>query len=170
MRLSLPRGLVVGLALVSTPGQSGLHAQGLQILRAEDAAAAVGQATGRPAIVVFYATSCPRSRAMFPSLVALADQYQTAGVDFLVFSTDDQADVDRIPSFLAKYNAPFAPVYIEPWAPGEFTQSLASVGIHAGKSWTKPLVAIRDANGNIVAQAQGVTDLSPLAAALVRLQ
>ena len=86
----------------------------------------------------------------------------------MVFSTDDEADMGRIPGFLAKYSAPFSPVYIEPWAPGEFTRAMANVGIQAGKVWTRPLVAIRDANGSIVSQAQGVTDLSPVAAALSR--
>jgi hypothetical protein len=86
----------------------------------------------------------------------------------LVFSTDQEADIERIPEFLAEYDAPFAPVYIERWAPGEFTRAMAGVGIQAGKVWTRPLVAIRDGNGSIVAQAQGVTDLSPLSAALAR--
>jgi hypothetical protein len=168
MRWPLLRALPLGLALLTTPHWIALQAQGFQTLRAEDAAAYVGQATGRPAVIVFYATSCPRSQAMFPSLVALANQYQSAGVDFLVFSTDDEADRERIPGFLAKHGAPFAPVYIERWAPGEFTQALAGVGIQAGKVWTRPLVAVRDGNGSIVAQAQGVTDVSPLSAALSR--
>lgn len=168
MRRPLLRAIPLGFALLTTPPWVGLHAQGFQSLRAEDAAAYAGQATGRPAVIVFYATSCPRSQAMFPSLVALANQYQSAGVDFLVFSTDEEADKERIPEFLAKYGAPFAPVYVERWAPGEFTQAMAGVGIHAGKVWTRPLVAVRDGNGTIVAQAQGVTDVSPLSAALSR--
>ena len=58
-----------------------LHGQVMQTLRLQDAAASVGQVTGRPAVIVFDSTICPNSRAMFPSLEDLARRYQSAGVD-----------------------------------------------------------------------------------------
>ena len=49
----------------------------------------------------------------------------------MVFSTDGEADKERIPEFMVTYGAPFPPVYIERWAPGEFTEAMAGVGIQA---------------------------------------
>jgi thiol-disulfide isomerase/thioredoxin len=169
--LALSRAtLLLSAALLFGSVVPDLRAQGVTTMRVEDAAAEIGQATGRPAIIVFYATTCPRSRAMFPSLIALAEQYQTAGVDFLVYSTDAEANVGRIPAFLDRHRAPFTPIHIDRWAPGDFTRAMAGVGIKAGKVWVRPLVAVRDQTGRIVAQGQGVTDLSPVAAALARKQ
>ena len=166
MRWTLLRGAALAFGLSAELQTEALHGQVMQTLRLQDAAASVGQVTGRPAVIVFYSTICPNSRAMFPSLVDVARRYQSAGVDFLVYSTDDEEDEAAIPGFLAKYHAPFSPMWVEPWVPGEFSRVMARVGIHAGKTWTKPLVAIRDPNGRIVAQAEGVTDLSPLMGAL----
>lgn len=121
-------------------------------------------------MIVFYSTTCPLSRAMFPSLVALARQPRATGVTFLVFSVDREADTAAVPAFLTRHAAPFRPVYVQPWAPGTFTRNMATLGITAGQVWTTPLVAVRDRTGRIVTQAQGVTSVAGLADVLATVR
>ena len=63
------------------------------------------QRTGRPSLVVLYATSCPLSRQVFPSLVSLTAEYRERGVDVFAFSVDKESTADRIPAFLASHGA-----------------------------------------------------------------
>ena len=39
---------------------------------------------------------------------------------------------------------------------------MAGVGVHVGKQWSNPLVAVIDSKGAVVAQWQGETDASPV--------
>jgi thiol-disulfide isomerase/thioredoxin len=140
--------------------------QSIERITVEQAAARIRQHTGRPTVIVFYKTTCPISQAMFPSLVALARRQQVSGVSFLVFAVDSEVRVNQIPRFLARYGAPFPPVFVQPWTPGTFSRTMATLGITAGATWTTPLVAVRASGGRIVTQGQGVRDVGGLDRAL----
>ena len=152
---------------VSESAQRGPN--GVLLVDVREAAQRVGARQGRPTVVLLYSTNCPLSQAMFPEFVKLASQQRSRGVDFIVFSTDEADDFGKVPGFLTQHGAPFAPVVIKPWAPGELTRAFAPLGIRVGSTWTRPLVALRDREGRTVGQLEGQTDLSPLRAALQRL-
>ena len=46
---------------------------------------------------------------------------------------------------------------------------MTPLGIKIGSTWTRPLVAVRDRGGRVIAQGQAVTDLSGLKKALESL-
>lgn len=158
----------LGILLSSTSAmsQTGENVVGLDAVDVADVARRIGQRTGRPSVVMLYATNCPLSRQMFPDFVALAKDYQRRGIDFLVFSTDEANNAHRVPNFLSKHGASFAPVFVRPWASGSLARALSPLGIRVGSTWTMPLVAVLDRNNRVITQGQGVTDLSGVRAAL----
>jgi hypothetical protein len=104
---------------------------------------------------------------MFSDFVALARRHPE--VDVLAFATDEEL-AGEVPDFLQSHGASFAPVYIREWEKGAFTQAMAPLGINAGAEWVRPLVAVRDASGRVIAQAQGVTDVAGVEQTLSRLR
>ncbi|MGH7674039.1 MAG: TlpA family protein disulfide reductase [Gemmatimonadales bacterium] len=169
MRNRLPPLL---LLLLGTAAWDTLSAQQqpLESIDVREAAARLATPSGRPSVVLFYATGCALSQAMFPEFASLAREYGPRGIEFLVFATDQDRpeNPQRIPRYLAAHGAPFRAVHIRPWAPGDFSRAMEPLGIRIGAGWTRLLVAIRDRNGRVLAQGQGVTDLSGLRAALAR--
>lgn len=161
--------LLAALQLGSSPA-SRAPARDIEEITVDDAVARMHAAEGHPAVIVFYKTNCPRTQAMFPSLVALTQKYALSGVSFLAFSVDDEEEKEDIPGFLAHYSAPFPAVYVQPWVSGTFGRAMAGFGIRIGATWTTPLVAVRAADGSLVLQAQGPTDVSILSQVLARLQ
>ena len=152
-----------GIVAMSLAGES---AAGVDAVDVVDMARRISQRTGRPSVVLLYATTCPLSQQMFPEFVAVFKEYQRRGGDFLVFSTDKAENAYWIPVFLSKHGANFAPVLVRPWAPGSLDRALSPLGIQVGSTWTRPLVAVRDRDGRVIGQSQGVTDLSGVRAAL----
>jgi len=142
----------------------GIGAEGLTV---QEAAARIAGTRGRPSIVLLYGTQCPLTRRMFSDFVALARRHPE--VDILAFATDEEL-AGEVPDFLQSHGASFAPVYIREWQPGAFTQAMAPLGINAGAEWVRPLVAVRDASGRVIAQAQGVTDVTGVEQTLSRLR
>lgn len=143
-----------------TPPQPATHP--VEQVTVEQAATRIRQVTGHKAVIVFYKTNCPLSQAAFPSLVALAHEQAAAGVVFLVFSVDTEKRMSEVPRFLARYNAPFKPVYIRPWVAGNFTRTIEALGINVGGEFTTPIIAVRNSSGAIVTQGQGVTSVAGL--------
>jgi hypothetical protein len=139
---------------------------GVEMLDVAQAARRIGGQRGRPSVVLLYATTCPLSRTMFPQFVAIANRYRSRGVDFLVFSTDEGEEIGAVPAFLSARNASFPPLAIKPWPAGALSRAMTPLGIEVGATWTRPLVAVRDANGKVVLQGQAVTDLSRLPSVL----
>src|ERR1700687_5645315 len=139
---------------------------GVELLDVGQLARRIRQHSDRPSVVLLYGTHCPLSRRMFPEFVAIANQYRARGVEFLVFSTDNEEHFEEVPEFLMRHNAQFSPVAIVPWAPGSLSSAMAPLGIEVGQTWTRPLVAIRDRTGRVISQGQAVTDLSRLRATL----
>ena len=146
------------------PGETGPN--GVELLDVGQTARRIAGQRGRPSVVLLYATTCPLTRQMFPQFVAIANRYRARGVDFLVYSTDDEGQFGRVPAFLSERNAPFPAVAIKPWVPGSLDRAMKPLGIEIGEVYTRPLIAVRDSNGKVVVQGQGVTDLAPLQSAL----
>ena len=152
-----------GILAVSVAGESATEVDSVDVA---DVARKISQRTGRPSVVLLYATTCSLSQRMFPEFVSLAKEYQRRGVDFLVFSTDEAKNAYWIPEFLSNHEASFAPVFVRPWVPGSLGRALSPLGIVIGSTWTQPLVAVRNRDGRVITQSQGVTDLSGVRAAL----
>src|SRR6266700_5035347 len=109
------------------PGPA-LDAAGILAVSSYEAAQYLKGKKGRVTLAILYGTRCPRSKAMFPGFVALARHYEGQPFAVAAFSTDDEEDKDGIPGFLARYEAPFDPLYIKPWQPGELSGALSPLG------------------------------------------
>ena len=138
----------------------------IESVEIREAATRLRRRTGKVSVILFFSTGCSLSQRLFPSFVAMAKEYQPRGVDFLVFSTDPPGNLQRVAPFLARHGATFKTVHIKPWQSGHFKRALAPHGIEIGDMWTKPLVAVRDRNGRVLLQGQGVTNLAPFRTAL----
>ena len=51
----------------------------------------------------------------------------------------------------------------------KLTRAMAPLGIEIRKTWTRPLVAVRDRDGRVVRQSEAEVDLSGLRTALDKL-
>ena len=148
------------------PGPA-LDAAGILAVSSYEAAQYLKGKKGRVTLAILYGTRCPRSRAMFPGFVALARHYHGQQFDVAAFSTDDDEDKDGIPGFLARYEAPFDPLYIKPWQPGELSGALSPLGFNITRApWDRPYVAVLDPQGNVVVQWNAATNLAAIDAAI----
>ena len=144
----------------------GLDSAGVRAVNPHEAAQYLKSRKGRVTLAILYGTRCPRSRAMFPGFVALARHHAGERVDVAAFSTDDQENRGDVPDFLARYQAPFDPLYIKPWQPGQLMASLNPMGFELPSPWDRPYVAVLDQRGNVVAQWNAATNLAAIDAAL----
>lgn len=142
---------------------------GVSLIDVNQAARRISSRVGRPTVVLLYSTTCSLSQRMFPDFVALANQYRSRGIDFIVLSTDDEDEWAQVRSFLAERKAPFEPVALKRWEPGNLSRAMAPLGIEVHSTWTRPLVAVRDSSGRVVRQSEAEVDLSGLRMALDKL-
>ena len=112
-----------------------------------------------PALVIFFSTTCSRSRVAFPQLVRIADGLQEE-LAVLAFATD--SDPRAIDGFVARSGASFPVDRLEPWQSGEMGFAMGRVGIEIGQTWTMPLIAVFERDGRVLGQWQGLTDLRPV--------
>jgi hypothetical protein len=159
--------LALTTVLVRTPAASERSLALAEEVSIEQAVARV-RATGTPTVVAFYKTTCPISRAMFPSLVALARSQPHA--TFLAFSVDPDSTISRVPNYLSSQGAPFSAVTLRRWPQGAFIRAVSTLGISVGQTWTTPLVAVRDSRGQTIWYREGVRTVAPLASALASLR
>lgn len=151
----------------SPPAAPGLDAAGVRAVNASEAAHYLQGKKGRVTLAILYGTRCPRSRAMFPGFVALARHDEGQAFAVAAFSTDDAEDKDGIPDFLARYDAPFDPLYIKPWQPGELSDALSPLGFHITRApWDRPYVAVLDPQGDVVVQWNAAINLAAIDAAI----
>jgi len=151
----------------SPPAAPGLDAAGVRAVSASEAAHYLQGRKGRVTLAILYGTRCPRSRAMFPGFVGLARHYEGQAFAVAAFSTHDAEDKDGIPDFLARYEAPFDPLYIKPWQPGELSDALSPLGFHITRApWDRPYVAVLDPQGNVVVQWNAAINLAAIDAAI----
>jgi len=149
------------------PAAPALDATGVRAVNASEAARYLRGKKGRVTLAILYGTRCPRSKAMFPGFVALARHYEGQPFAVAAFSTDDEEDKDGIPGFLARYEAPFDPLYIKPWQPGELSGALSPLGFGLTRApWDRPYVAVLDPQGSVVAQWNAATNLAAIDAAI----
>lgn len=141
---------------------------GMELLDPEGAARRI--AAARPAIatvVILYSSKCGLCEQVMPQLSELARRFQGRGVEWFAFSTDAPEDLEAIVPFLAQSRAPFAPVALRPWAPGQLTRAFAPLGIALdAQPWVRPFIAVRERNGRVAFQAEGVGDASQVAGTL----
>jgi len=135
-------------------------------LTVRDAVARIAATNGRPSVVILYDSDGLRDTRVFGDLARAADAWQDRGVVVLAFSTDRDPTVPGLAEFLQRHGAVFPPVNLYRWPSGTLDGSMASIGIHIGQTWDSPLVAVRDATGRVVYQAQGVSDFTAASAAL----
>lgn len=152
---------------VAGPAPDAASASSSYGVTVDQAAARIASSSGRPSVVILYGTGCPLSIRMFPDFVAMMRRHP--GVEVIAFATDEES-ADDVPGFLQSNGAPFPPSYIRNWPPGELTRAMAPFGIQVGTPWTRPLVAVRDANGRVIAQGQGVTNIAAIEQALGQLR
>ncbi|HEY2856361.1 MAG TPA: hypothetical protein VGJ18_26200 [Gemmatimonadaceae bacterium] len=150
----------------TTSSAEDLEKTGVEGLAAEQAAIRIGATRGKPSVVLLYGTECPITQSMFGDFVALAKRHPE--VDFIAFATDEDL-AGEVPGFLRQHGASFTPTYIREWQPGELTRAFAPLGIRIGRDWTRPLIAVRDADGRVVVQGEGVGDISPIESLLQKL-
>jgi thiol-disulfide isomerase/thioredoxin len=146
----------VGLIFAAPRGWAYLLGPGdrVRAMSAFDAADTV-KATSRPTVILLYSTSSPICRAMFPQFADFSRRARDAGATVLAFSTDSRIEARDVPGFLADYGVEVTPYWIRPWAPREFDLAFQRTGILVGTQWTRPLLAIRAADGRILYEAQG---------------
>jgi hypothetical protein len=128
----------------------------------DTAMASIGEATGRPTLIVLYGPRCPLSRRLFPQVVKLAEH----GVDVQAYSVDDGPDAMLVGGFMNEFHAHFPAQRILPWQPGQLSSRMGELGVSVGSPWVKPLVLVRNNSGSIIYQDMGVTDIEPAAQAL----
>lgn len=145
------RTLVLTLFLLMA-GSKALQAQVVGV-SAEDASLRIRYEKGAR-VVLFYSATCPASRAMFPSFVALARRYAAVGVTFLAYSEDD--DPLLVERYLGPDVLPFERAYILPHERGGLRRALAADGIRVPSVGYTPSVVVLDATNRIVGQYAGV--------------
>ena len=147
----------VGLLFAAPRGWAYLAGPGKRVraLSALEAADTVKASTGRPTVILVYSTNSPICRAMFPQFADFNRKARDAGATVLAFSTDGRIEARDVPGFLADYGVQVTPYWIRPWALGEFDLAFQRTGILVGTQWTRPLLAIRAADGRILYEAQG---------------
>lgn len=159
---------VAVFALYSSPlGRSLPGSRRMQTTTAAGAAAAVADSK-KPTVVLLYATLCPISNQMFGEFSAFAKRAEAAGAEVLAFSTDEAEHRKFIRQFLGYYGSTLRPRWIEKWRPGELDAAFRPLGIHIGQTYTRPLLAVKSADGRILYQAQAARDVASAERALFR--
>lgn len=138
---------VTGLWLLAHP----LSAQVVQITP-DQAALRVRYEKG-PRVVFFYSYTCPYSREEFPAFVSLARRYAPAGVTFLAFSLDDDAEV--LDAYLGPAALPFDRQLIVAEAPGSLRRAFAEEGIRVPPKSGTPSTVVLDGDGHRVGAISG---------------
>jgi hypothetical protein len=132
---------------------------GVEYLTVRQAAERIQGTKGRPAVVLLYNIRNQQTLSQFSEIVRTAQACRERGIAFLAFHTDPVPQaVERLPNLLRERTAPFPAVQIYRWRPGLLDGTLGPLGIEVGTTWLNPLVAVVDAEGQVVWQSQGVTD------------
>jgi hypothetical protein len=120
-----------------------------------------------PTLVIIYATWSKESRARMPILSKLAIECMRAGVEVFAFSTDEEPQaLWDLPEVLRYNAAPFPPVHMSKWKPGQLTRTMASLGIRVGAEWMPPIVALRNGSAGVSLQLEGWGDVESRAPSL----
>lgn len=129
----------------------------LERLTVFQASERIAAARGKPVVVLLYSTWSNNMTRLMPDLMDFLRRCQAAGIEVQAFSTDDnpQAMV-RLSDLLLEHHAPFAPVLLHAWAPGELTQAMATHGIVVQSRFRPPIIALLGADGRLIAQDEAI--------------
>jgi len=133
----------------------------------QEAAASIAATKGRPSIVIIYTTRCRLSPGMFTAFAEMAARHPE--VDVHAFGSDERY-ANEIPAFLREHGADFSPLYLRDWRKGELIAAMDPLGIEVKTLFATPLVAIRDKDGYVVMQGEGMTDVKRMEGVLERLR
>ena len=110
----------------------------------------IESAKGKVVLIMFYASTCPRSEALFPVLVEFASENEDRGYEILAFSTNNSRN--RLMVFLSKYEVPFRKLRLLPREPGTLAAMVSRFGINLPDIFSMPFVAVLDKNGSCTDQ------------------
>jgi thiol-disulfide isomerase/thioredoxin len=116
------------------------RAPGVHRLTAAEVAEHLRRRKGQVTVAILYGTRCPRTRAMFPTFVALAARYREQPVHIAAFALDNYPQ--DVPGFLARYAAPFDSLSIRDGKVGELSGALAPLGFFGGPGAVDPAVGV----------------------------
>lgn len=123
-----------------TPAPPVANAPGVHRLTAGEVAEHLRRQKGQVTVAILYGTRCPRTKAMFPTFVALAARYREQPVHIAAFALDNYPD--DVPGFLARYAAPFDSLSIRDGKVGELSGALAPLGFFGGPGAVNPAVGV----------------------------
>jgi hypothetical protein len=135
-----------------------------EYLTVRQAAERIRSRVGARVVVLYNLTS--RTGSDLSKVAATARACYERRIDFLPLYADPRppADLD-LPARLRGLDAPFPAVRVHPWRSGMLSSTMGELGILVGRQWRAPIVAVMDADGDVVWQAQGVTDWDEVGAA-----
>jgi thiol-disulfide isomerase/thioredoxin len=92
---------------ITTALFAGCQRNGSTVPDLDDKAAAElrANASGRPRLIHFWATTCPPCVVEFPQLVGTAREFQTRGLEFVSISFDAPGDRAKAAAFLARHDS-----------------------------------------------------------------
>lgn len=121
----------------------------------QQAAASVEAAHGSVALVMFYASSCPRTVGLLPEFLRISNHFGEQGLEAFAFSTDECKK--EVEDLLVSYELTFAPIMLVPWPSGELAAAFSGVGIQFGDTFAQPLLAVISRDGQTVMQWEPAT-------------
>jgi thiol-disulfide isomerase/thioredoxin len=122
---------------------------------AAQAAATILSAQGRPVVVVFMSSGCPRCQAFMPVFNKFATEQLGRKARVLVFAIDHTKEA--LDKYLAENRLSFDVTWIQPWERGELTKAMEPTGVRIGSSFGLPLLAVLDAKGKSLGQWEGMS-------------
>jgi len=113
-------------------------------------------AASRPVLVNFWATWCDPCREEFPDLVKINADYNSRGLDFIVVSMDDLADLKTtVPRFLAGVKATMPAFLLIAQDEAAFFESITAEGNKNEAVVGLPVTVLFDATGKIAYKKSG---------------
>jgi thiol-disulfide isomerase/thioredoxin len=127
-------------------------------------------AASRPVLVNFWATWCDPCREEFPDLVKIDAEYRAKGLDFIVISMDDLADMKTtVPKFLGEVKATMPAYLLMAKDEGAFLESITAVADKNDAVVGLPVTVLFDATGKIAYKRSGKIKSDVLRAELDKL-
>ena len=164
MKEKTARSLLIGLIILLGTMVSSAYADSISTTNVNELPGIISSERGRPTVVVLFSSGCPLSRNFWPGFLNFAKQVRGRNVAILVFSTDrNKANAS---DFVSNTSLPFNCYWVEPWSSGQLAATMRTTGVHVGKSFTLPLVVVLDSNGKVMAEWEGLQDISQVENAL----